>query len=436
MAKRRRRWPWIALAPLVAMLACVGPRSLQGPVHGGALLSDGAAHGDVVARLRCFQSGIHGSIGASETLRVFDSREGFRVLFAWRGFVPTGCNLELLHPLYQMAYTRLEQRFMVDVGALPLASWEELLAVKPEGLSEADVHRHIFYLRHYYFPAFDPEELPALARYVPALHSVLDRGLRTLPPMDRDRFGSTKDSLQKLRSIEELVGYERPPSQRALFAAATDGDVAAVRALLAEGVDPDAWNAGHAAAIHMAARGKHTDVVRALLDGGADVDLQEEGLGSTALLNSLHARDPETARLLIARGADVTLAGGGYAPLIVAASKSDRKMVELLIEHGAVSNAREEVHLVRALHGAARGGRTDIVEALLAGGVPVDVGLPGFTAFMQATWKGKLETAQLLLAAGADPNAVSITDMTPLAYARSEDRTEVVAWLEELGAKE
>ena len=41
--------------------------------------------------------------------------------------------------------------------------------------------------------------------------------------------------------------------------------------------------------------------------------------------------------------------------------------------------------------------------------------LPGFTAFIQATWKGQLETAQMLLAAGADPNAISVTDMTPLA---------------------
>jgi ankyrin repeat protein len=89
-----------------------------------------------------------------------------------------------------------------------------------------------------------------------------------------------------------------------------------------------------------------------------------------------------------------------------------------------------------ALHSAARGGRTDLVEVLLAAGVPTDAGLPGFTAFIQAAWKGKLETAQLLLAAGANPNAVAITGKTALAYARKENRVEVVAWLENLGARE
>jgi hypothetical protein len=136
------------------------------------VLSDGAAHADLVARLRCHQSGIHGSVGASQELRVFDSRKGFRIPFAWRGFLPAGCSLELLHPLYRMAYTPLERRFAVNVGDLPLSSWEELLAEKPEGLSEADLHRHIFYLRHYYFPAFDSEALGELARYVPALPSL------------------------------------------------------------------------------------------------------------------------------------------------------------------------------------------------------------------------------------------------------------------------
>ncbi len=94
MKRRARLALWIVLVPLLGLLACVGPRSFQGPVRGGAELSDRAPQSDMVARLRCFQSGIHGSVGASQELRAFDSGKGFRFLFAWRGFFPTGCYLE------------------------------------------------------------------------------------------------------------------------------------------------------------------------------------------------------------------------------------------------------------------------------------------------------------------------------------------------------
>jgi ankyrin repeat protein len=435
MGRRGRRTLLVCLTPLALALACVGPRSFQGPVRGRALTSDGVEQGDLVARLRCQGYGIHGAHGTDVETRVF--RERFLFLFAWRGLAPAGCSVEVLHPLYQMAHVELEQRFTLDVGQLRLERWEQLLEERPEALSAADLHRHLFYLRHYYFPVFRSAAARAqLAGYVPALHSLFDRGLRALPPMDRDRFGSTQDSLEQLRAIEEAVGYARPPEQEALFAAAASGDVEAVRALLTQGADPDAWNADHAAAIHLAAKGKHTEVVRALLEAGADVDRQEEGLGNTALLYALWAYDSETARLLIERGADVTLACRGMAPLRVAAGNGMLPLVQLLIERGAVARARDERHVFSALHTAARAGQTPVVEALLVAGVPVDAGLPGFTALMQAAWKGKLRTAQVLLAAGADPDAVSITGKTPLAFARAEKRAEVVAWLESIGARE
>jgi ankyrin repeat protein len=434
---RRGRWALlVGFVPIVLVLACVGTRSIQGPVRGRAALYDGVERDDLVARLRCQGYGIHGAHRTDEELRVFDSRDGFRFLFAYRGLAPAGCGLEVLHPLYRMAYVPLERRFVLDVGTLRLEPWEDLLEA-PEGLSTADLNRHLFYLRHYYLKGFRRERARAeLARYVPALHALFDRGLQVLPPMDRDRFGSTKDSLDQLRAIEAAVGYARPPEQEALFAAASAGDAEKVRVLLAEGVDPDAWNATHAAAIHLAASAKHTEVVRALLEGGADVDRREEGLGNTALIDALLRSDEETARLLIEHGADVALASRGRTPLQLAAGHGIASLVRLLIERGAVARAREERHVVAALHSAARAGRTEVVEVLLAAGVPTDAGLPGFTAFMQAAWKGKLETAQLLLAAGADPNAVSVTGKTALAYAREENRVEVVAWLERLGARE
>lgn len=436
MGRAGRRALLFCCVSVVLVLAGVGTRSIQGPVRGRAVLGDGVDRDDLVARLRCQGYGIHGAHRTDQEFRVFDSRDEFRFLLAYRGLAPAGCSLEVLHPLYRMVHVPLERRFALGVGELHLEPWENLLEGS-EGVSTADLNRHLFYLRHYYLQGFRRERARAnLARYVPALHAVFDRGLQVLPPMDRDRFGSTEDSLAQLRAIEAAVGYARSPEQEALFEAAGAGDARKVRTLLAEAVDVDAWNATHAAAIHLAATARHTEVVRALIEGGANVDRRREGLGNTALIDSLLVSDEATAGVLIEYGADVTLASYGRTPLQLAAGSGMDSIVRLLIERGAVTHAKEERHVVAALHGAARAGRTEVVEVLLASGVPVDAGLPGFTALMQAAWKGKLETAQLLLAAGADPNAVSITGKTPLALAREENRVEVVNWLERVAARE
>lgn len=55
---------------------------------------------------------------------------------------------------------------------------------------------------------------------------------------------------------------------------------------------------------------------------------------------------------------------------------------------------------------------------------------------MLAAWQGELETARVLWAAGADPDAVSVAGRTALDYARQDARTDTVAWLERIGARE
>jgi hypothetical protein len=67
MARRLRHWPWIFRVPLLALFACVGPRSIQGPVRGGTVLSDGATRNDLAARLRCHQPGIQGASANGQT---------------------------------------------------------------------------------------------------------------------------------------------------------------------------------------------------------------------------------------------------------------------------------------------------------------------------------------------------------------------------------
>ena len=433
---RGRRLLIGSLIPLAAIAACVGPSRIQGPIHGGAAVSDGAARDDLVARLRCQGYLLHGAHQTDEKRRVFDAGAHFLFPWAWRGISPAGCWVEILHPLYGMRRVELERRFALELGTLELVAWDAALSA-PEGLSVADLHRHLFSLRYDYVPAFrDAAARARLARYVPALHALYDRGLRELPAMDRDRFGSNEDSLRNLRAIEEAVGYERPPVQEALFAAAARGDVERIRALLHEGADADAWSAEHAAAIHLAAEGGHTDAVLALLDGGADVDRQEEGLGESPLLLALWRHDAQTALALLDRGADPTLASRGVTPLRVASRNGMLDVVRALVERGALVRAREERHRSDALVAAAGAGHGEVVRALLAAGVPPDAGLPGWSALMHAASHGKLRAAELLLDGGADPRAVSDTGRTALGLAREHGRSDVVALLEARGASD
>ncbi len=430
------RFVGFVLVPLALLVAWVGPRSVQGPVQGRVTPSDEIARDDVVARLRCHAYGIHGAHRASQQLRVFASDARFWFPWAWRGLAPAGCKVELLHPLYHMQHLSLERRFSVDLGAVSLRRWDDLLAA-PGDLTIAEIHRHLFHVRHDYFGAFVSEtERARLAQYAPALRSLYDRGLRVLPPMGGDRFGSARSALSLLRQIEEATDYARPPAQEALFEASAAGEAERIPELIGDGADPDGWNASHQAPLHLAARGRHREALVALLDSGAQIDLREQGTGPSALLIALQRRDADTARVLLERGADVTLAARGATPLKAAAGNGMIELVHLLLARGAIAHAREPRHPVDALHAAARVGRSDVVRVLLDAGVPVDGGLPGFTALMHAAWMGHPTTVELLLARGADPAAVSITGETPLAYARRERREAVVALLEGIDAAE
>lgn len=101
--------------------------------------------------------------------------------------------------------------------------------------------------------------------------------------------------------------------------AARHGDVAAIRALAASGVDLNASNAtgarfifpdfDHArwTALQHAVQKHQTEAVRVLLEWGAEPDATEPGATNTGLFIAASYNDPTMVKLLLDAGADVTL---------------------------------------------------------------------------------------------------------------------------------
>src|SRR4029079_11679969 len=104
-------------------------------------------------------------------------------------------------------------------------------------------------------------------------------------------------------------------ADQALLAPAAAGDVAEVKAALANGANADARDPEGTPATMLATRGHHTEALRALLDAGADVDAQDATL-DTPLLYSGREGFLDIIRLANEAEADPTITNryGGGAP--------------------------------------------------------------------------------------------------------------------------
>lgn len=157
-------------------------------------------------------------------------------------------------------------------------------------------------------------------------------------------------------------------SERSLARAVINGNVEAVRRAVDRSKDINFQGLYGVTLLWLAVQNNHVDIVKILLDNGADPDVPVEGMSS--IVGRAAEQYPEILAMLLSAGASTEVRSGSFgkwAPIHFAATRKQSDSLELVVEAGADLNAKTEAGGT-ALSIAALFGRLDNVIYLLEAG--------------------------------------------------------------------
>jgi ankyrin repeat protein len=234
-------------------------------------------------------------------------------------------------------------------------------------------------------------------------------------------------------------------------------DAASVRSLIQQRADVNTADVDGTTALIYAAHQNDLDLVKALLAAGANAKAANR-YQVTALSEASNLGNGEMIALLLKAGADPNAAvGEGETPLMTASRTGSVSGVKALLAAGAKADTKESYRGETALMWAVAENHAEVAKLLIAAGADVNAKSTfydfnfrkvasggtqaiyfrgGFTPLLFAARQGAVESAQILLDAGADVNLPEPEyKFTPLLEAIYNDHYDFAALLAERKAK-
>ena len=202
--------------------------------------------------------------------------------------------------------------------------------------------------------------------------------------------------------------------------ACATGDFPVLQKLISAGADAKAARWNGETALMIAARTGSLPSVKLLVAHGANVNGAETRKGQNALMWAAAEGHSDVVDFLIQNHADVkAVSKGGFTPLVFAAQKGDVHSVRSLLDAGLSPNYVLP-NGTGLLSVAVAGDKPDVVQVLLEHNADVNIAdKAGNTPLHLAAQAGSLEIVKLLLAKGADPNALTAKVAPPAGKAAS-----------------
>ena len=228
-----------------------------------------------------------------------------------------------------------------------------------------------------------------------------------------------------LRKVD--VNAPQPDGTTALLWAVRLDDLDTADLLIRAGANVSASSRDGATPLQLAAQNGSAPMLEKLIKAGADPNAALTATGDTALMMAARTGKTAAVNVLIESGAVVntTESWGGTTALMWAVAEHHADAVKVLIDHGADVHGRSK--FVAAANGRGFEGRTP--QAGEAGQKVEEFASGWLTPLMLAAREGDMASARLLIAAGAEVNAIAGDGKDALGLAIFNGNYEVASFL-------